>query len=316
MNIGPTEYLNLPLDPLPDGLYINDHLNGFDINGHNDILCCFNESAKKQNRTYSITYHQIIDKQLLIDQYPNLQVNFSASFQKKMNFSHFANYNVHPQLTFKNFLCSFNGSSHVSRKLLASTIKKFNWWNSEYCSKNFVCTLDNLLGHVVDYVGKNEDFYCKFFDTSQEFLNTVYSFGHNRFAHNKNIYTLETKLTDSFIHVNSETMATSYQPFVTEKFLYSIVTRGLFLSYAQPGWHAHIDKYYGFKLYTKLFDYRFDSIENPVERLVELMTMISKFSNLSSDDWRDLYLLEQDTIEYNYDHYFSGGYLKCLKQHE
>jgi len=112
----------------------------------------------------------------------------------------------------------------------------------------------------------------------------------------------------------SETMATSYVPFVTEKFLYSVVTRGLFLSYAQPGWHAHVEKYYGFKRYTKLFDYQFDTIQNPVERLVELMSMISKFSILTIDDWKDLYLLEQETIEYNYDHYFSGSYLTKLKQ--
>ena len=111
-------------------------------------------------------------------------------------------------------------------------------------------------------------------------------------------------------------MATSYQPFVTEKFLYSIVTRGLFLSYAQPGWHAHIEKYYGFKLYTKLFDYKFDSITNPVERLVELMTMVGKFSHLTPHEWHDLYLLEQDNIEFNYDHYFSKNYLNELKKYE
>ena len=108
-------------------------------------------------------------------------------------------------------------------------------------------------------------------------------------------------------------MATSYYPFVTEKFLYSIVTRGLFLSYAPPGWHGHIEKYYGFKKYTKLFDYRFDTIQNPIERLIELISMISKFSTLSIHDWNDLYLMEQDAIEYNYNHYFSGDYLKHIK---
>ena len=135
-----------------------------------------------------------------------------------------------------------------------------------------------------------------------------------RFEHDKNIYNLENKLTQSFLHIVSETMATSYYPFLTEKFLYSIVTRGLFLTYAQPGWHAHIEKYYGFKLYTKLFDYRFDSITNPVKRLIELMTMIGKFSKLTTDEWHGLYLLESDSIEYNYDHYFSKSYLKSLKQ--
>lgn len=110
-------------------------------------------------------------------------------------------------------------------------------------------------------------------------------------------------------------MATSYYPFVTEKFLYSVVTRGLFLAYAHPGWHEHLEKYYGFKRYTKLFDYTFDTIQNPVKRLVELMTMISKFSFLSSDDWRDLYLLQQDEVEFNYDHYMSKAYMKDLHQY-
>jgi hypothetical protein len=44
--------------------------------------------------------------------------------------------------------------------------------------------------------------------------------------------------------------------------------------------------------------------------------MISKFSVLSKDDWHDLYLLQQDEIEYNYDHYFSGNYLTHLKTYE
>jgi hypothetical protein len=183
--------------------------------------------------------------------------------------------------------------------------------------------LDALDGHIIDYCQDRNRFYRKFFISDDSdtdvFYKTIYSFGHrfipNQFDHATNIYTLENKLTTSFLKIVGETFATSYYPFVTEKFLYSIITRGLFLSYAQPGWHQHIEKYYGFKLYTKLFDYRFDSINNPVERLVELMTMISKFSKLSNDELYDIYLMEFDAIEYNYDHYFSGRYLEHLKEH-
>ena len=46
------------------------------------------------------------------------------------------------------------------------------------------------------------------------------------------------------------------------------------------------------------------------------MSMVSKFSNLSIADWHDLYLIEQDTIEYNYEHYFSGNYLKILELYD
>jgi hypothetical protein len=103
-------------------------------------------------------------------------------------------------------------------------------------------------------------------------------------------------------------MATSAYPLISEKCFYSIVTRGLFVAYAQPNWHAFLEKYYGFRLYHKLFDYKFDSIVNPVERLLELVTMLCKFKSLSTSDWRDLYELEKDSIEYNYDQYFSGRY--------
>lgn len=316
MNVfGPSRYQQLIDGSPPDNFWLEDHLGGFDTFGVNQLLTDLNVKARQQNKIYNITYHQILSPDLL-KQYPNLKIKFSPEFQQELNLSHFKNYNIHPDLSFKNFVCSFNGTPHVSRKLLVSIIKKFGWWNNTYCSKNFVYSLENIVGHLTDYVGERERFYSKFFEVSPEFTNCVYSFGHERFAHARNIYNLESKLTDSFLHLNSETMATNCQVFITEKFTYSIVTRGLFLSYAQPGWHNHLEKYYGFKRYTKLFDYQFDTIQNPVERLVELMCMISKFSILSPDEWRDLYLIEQDTIEYNYDHYFSGKYLEHLKKYE
>ena len=295
---------------LTSSLSIIDHMWGFNI----DLTCVLLDTLTAKNYVKKI-YTQYITSDFKHN-YPTLDISFSADLQNNINLKHFAKYNIHPRNDFNNFICSFNGSEHVSRKLLVAALHKFNYFNPKVCSKNMQFTTGVLSGHIKYYVGSDSDFYDKFFSQDTEFLNTLFSFGHVRFDHKKNIYNLEQKLTQSFLHIVSETMATSYVPFVTEKFLYSIVTRGLFLSYAQPGWHTHIEKYYGFKLYRKLFDYKFDSIANPVERLIELMSMISKFSMLSTDDWRDLYLLEQETIEYNYNHYFSGDYLTCLEKYE
>ena len=44
-------------------------------------------------------------------------------------------------------------------------------------------------------------------------------------------------------------------------------------------------------------------------------SMLSKFEKLSKLDWHDLYLLEQETIEYNYDWFMSKKYLEKLKTH-
>ena len=300
--------------PLPESFTLQDHIFGHSPDMTNSVLDHLNIVAGKQGKKLQLDYHSILDR-TVTSHYPNLQINFDAEFQNRINLAEFADYNMHPEIEFKNFVCSFNGSPHVSRKLLVSIIKKLGWFTPEYCSKNFQFALTNIDGHLNDVLSSDRQrFYSKFFLTSDEFCQQKYSFGHVRFDHKNNIYNLEEKLTQSFLHIVSETAATSYYPFVTEKFLYSIVTRGLFLSYAQPGWHKHIEQYYGFKPYTRLFDYKFDSITNPVERLVELMCMISKFSKLSVDDWNDLYLLEQDTIEYNYNHYFGKNYLTMLKQ--
>ena len=292
---------------------LKDHIGGFNSN-------LFNYTLDNINKTYpdlkTVIAEYIFDDRIK-SQYPGVKFLYSYESDKAM-FESLAEYNIHPHPTFQNFVCSFNGSPHVSRKLLVSILQRFGYFNPEYSSKNFSYSTDILDGHISDYVPEQTGLYRKFFisDNSEDFFQTVNSFGHVQFEHNKNIYNLENKLTESFLHIVSETVATSYVPFVTEKFLYSIVTRGLFLSYAQPGWHAHIEKYYGFKLYTKLFDYKFDSITNPVERLVELMTMVGKFSHLTPHEWHDLYLLEQDNIEFNYDHYFSKNYLNELKKYE
>lgn len=300
-------------DSLPADFFLMDHIGGFRKDGSNQLF----DLLSSQSRRFNITYHQILSPGVQ-HRYPGLNLKFSPEMQDSLNMRALSNYKQHPYINIQHFLCSFNGTPHVSRKLLVALLFKFGWFDLETCSKNFVFDTDTLDGHISYYTDEIQPrLVRKFFigELSGSFFQQINSFDYARFDHISNIYALEHKLTTSFLHLVSETLATSYQPFVTEKFLYSVSTRGLFLAYAQPGWHDHLERYYGFKKYCRLFDYRFDTIQNPIERLLALMTMISKFSMLSSDDWKDLYLMESDTIEYNYDHYFSHGYLKFMQKH-
>lgn len=304
------------IDNLPSEIYLLDHIGGFNSDGTNDLLDRLQTYAKENHNLFSVDFCQILEDGIK-NKYPLLNLKFRFDLQYRKVWQPFSHYNQHPELTFEHFLCSFNGGAHVSRKLLTAVLDRFGWFFPETCTKNFTYSADMLDGHLIDFLDENQHRICKKFfigKGSQNFFEKIYSFGHVRFDHKKNIYNLEKKLTSSFLHIVSETLATSYYPFVTEKFLYSVVTRGLFLAYAQPGWHDHLERYYGFQKYNKIFDYRFDTIQNPVERLVKLMSMIAKFSVLSSDDWRDLYEMESDTIEHNYDHYFSKNYVKHLEQ--
>lgn len=301
---------------LPGKFSTGDHLGGFDQNLHNVYLARLNHYASLHDRQYQILTEQIFPAELT-RRYPCLDIRFDLGiFEKYSQWNKFELYTTHPEQTFQNFLCSFNGGPHVSRKLLVSVLHRMGWFCPDTCSKNFVFSADVLDGHISDLCLQRSRFYRRFFigEKSEDFFQTRYSFGHLHCEHDRNIHNLDSKITRSFLHVVSESMSTSYHPFVTEKFLYSVVTRGLFVAYAQPGWHDYLERCYGFKKYNNIFDYDFDSIVNPLDRLLALMSMISKFSVLSTDDWRDLYEMESETIEHNYDWYFTKQYIRHIEQ--
>jgi hypothetical protein len=298
------------LTTIPNEIWIGDHCNGFLPDRTNAV---FNYVSAMAKQPTTVHYCQVFDESVK-SKYPNL--NFKFRMFNPM-WQAFENYTAKPDHEFKNFVCSFNGSPHASRKLLTAGLHKFGWFNPTYCSKNFIASRNEIDGEIQNHCpAELEPIYRKFIlsdrPDADQFYNTSSGFGFVRQDHGSNVKGLQNKLTQSFVHVVSETVGHSYYPYVTEKFLYSVVTRGLFVAYTQPGWHKHLAQYYGFKPYTRLFNYTFDSIESPVVRLVELFSMLSKFSKLSEYDCHDLYLMEQDTINYNYNHYFTKGYLKVL----
>jgi len=303
----------IALPDISDTVYLGDHLDGFNANLDNAALIYLDSVAQTRGSNILVWYHQIDDGRLT-QRYPHLRFKYDHRSHYTM-FS-LSEYHIHPDLSYQNFICSFNITDHVSRKLLVAALHRMGWFNFNFCSKGFACSVDEVDGHIKDYVGDEDHLYRKFLigpDTHNFFQSTNMFKYQNKFDLD-NMSRVENKLTQSFVHVVAETMGTSYYPFVTEKFLQSIATRGLFVCYAQPGWHQHVEKYYGFKPYSRLFDYSFDTISNPIHRLLAMLSMLAKFSVLTPAEWHDLYLLEQDTIEYNYNHYFSGEWIRHTSQ--
>lgn len=310
----------IDLASLPDKFGLRDHLGGFDKGNRNLVLDRINDYAQAKNKYYDIYYHNVLP-QTVYESYSNLNLHFSSELQQTESFSHFSDFEPTNTLKdFKNFVCSFNGSEHVARQLLTSALYKFGWFDSNYSTKNFHTSVDQIDGNIIAQFDSEVDerFYRKFIlangNTADIFYQSIYTMDYARFDHKHNLNILLDKINQSFVQIVSETMATSYVPFVTEKFLYPVIGKSLWVGYSQPGWHKHLSDIYGFKLYTVLFNYNFDSIINPIVRLVELMEMLSKFSCLTPDEWHDLYLLEADTIEFNYDWYMSKQYLIQLEK--
>lgn len=300
-----------------DEIQIADHMNGFSKNYTNSIL----DKIKDYN---IIIWTQYIVNNQIRENYPNLTFKFSTNIPTAPPYDSIQTLaELNTQKSFKNFVCSFNGTNHVSRQFLISALYKNSWFDKQYNSKNFIMLTDEIDGNISSFFENNEQerFYRKFIiDESlaaAEFYKSIINFNYVSNDHTShNMYHLIDKLNSSFMCIVSETMGTSYYPWVSEKVWQPIMSKSLWAAYAQPGYHAYLSTHFGFKLYTKIFDYKFDIIENPVIRLVELITMLSKFKKLSLLDWHDLYLIEQDTIEFNHYHFFSNGHVTKLGNYE
>ena len=306
-------YLYLPLQ-----FILHDHVNGFDQHLNVKTLEFLDTAAKKLNRHYKITYHQLLPVQ--VSKYTNLTFTFDPTLHNMYNLGLHLGSNevvVENPGKFDNFICSLNGFPHQSRQLLVSALNKFGWFNSDYSTKTFALRYDHIVDLIKEYLPVDEqELYIKLLIGNTEnsaFYGSIVNFYYYQRNENvaENLRLIAHRMQPSFINIVAETMGTSYWPFVTEKFLEPIITKNIWLTYGQPGHNQQVRDMYGFKSFD-LFDYSFDSEPNPVKRLYQLMDMLRKYGSLTTAEWHDLYLLEKDTVDYNYDHYFSGDYYKTL----
>ena len=301
-------------DSLSKTIYVVDHFYGVNQNYRN----VFFDKLKGQ---HTVILDTIIRDEVKAN-YPNLDFRFSADGCDKL-LNHLSEYRYRGTGNIKNFLCSFNLSPHISRQLLVALLYNYGFFTKEYCTKNWITDNDTLGGIVMNLLNNNkeEELYNKFFRCDETFNRKKFVFAENLIegqdlylGHHKNLQAFESKISQSFLNLIGETLSESYNPFMSEKAFNSIVTRGIFLMFGQPGWYNFYEKNLGFKLHNDLFDYSFDKIENPVKRLIKIFETISKFSILNVNDLQDLYYTQKDILEYNYNHYFSKDYLKLMKQ--
>lgn len=299
-------------------------------NGGDELLDAIEKYAIEHNRNFELHSWQFLPDELK-NRYTRIKFVIDRElFLDVCNWKQFNGYLEHPPLDYQNFACSFNGDRQIGRMLLTSALNRYGWFNPEYCSKNFTIDPDELHGSIMQIAPDKGEAYSRILvkDSDLDFFNSVYSINFvkpedmvrgvngrwmNAFdRHKYNIDKLANKITKCFVNIVSETRATSNIPAPTEKPLYSVLTRGLFVGYASPGWHQYLEEMHGFKRFTKIFDYSFDYIRCPIERLFALLGMLNRYANLSMSDLRDLYEIEKDTIEHNYDMFVSGEYIKYI----
>lgn len=275
------EPLQNPAKLISDNTYlIIDHLYGIESNFRNKILDTIPAG--------SVVYTEYIFSQQVKEQYPNLDLRFTAynAIIGKHVFDaiDYVNTATHVDMPITNFVCSFNRARQPLKEWVLAKLHQLGWLNTDYCSKHFALA-DTIDGMQVD----------------PEFRDAIYKINYNacNWDHKHHIPVLVPLIQQNFINIVSETQAHTYHPFWTEKFIYPIAAKTLWVASAAAGYHKFIEQYLGFRLY-KTFDYSFDTITDHYERHRAMIKMLEPFSKLSTSEWEEIRNAEHETIEYNY----------------
>jgi hypothetical protein len=297
----------------PNTVREHDHLGGFDPSFENSILQSFAPGTT--------VYTEYLLDDTVKCKYPNLTLKFDAKLMIRQNhFVTFKNYATQLGNTVAsqrvNFLCCFNLSGHVGRIWLVSWLHELGWFDDNFCSKHFKILDSQPLRELYSkYIGNDYDTAIR--QTAREHGSSkIIKFGNDsemHLRHIDNLPVLEDKNKKSFVNLVSETMPTNVVPFPTEKFLYPIVYKTLWVAYAAPGYHAFVYEKLGFRKY-QCFDYSFDQETDPIERLGKITHMLTKFSKMLPAEWEQIYDQEKETIKFNFEHVASGAFIRQLEQ--
>lgn len=276
---------------------LTDHFGSFDAHNRNQIL--------DQLPAGSTCYSEYIFPDAVKAAYPNIELKFSALMflhgNSIFNVSNAAANLEHGPLEFKNFICSFNRSDQKTRHWLLAALNNLGWLNPRYVSKHFELDLQQISLAGMDVDSIDPDFIKKTF---------IFDFT-DPTDHVHNMAALSPLIQDSFVNLVTESMIDSNVPFPTEKFLYPIANKRLWLAFAPPNYHKMINQVFKLELYP-CFDYYFDSIFDPVQRMKAMLGMLEPYSRMSRKEWKDLYIKFQPIIEYNYNQLANFDFFRTI----
>jgi hypothetical protein len=70
---------------------------------------------------------------------------------------------------------------------------------------------------------------------------------------------------------------------------------------------------YGFKTFSNLWDESYDDEKDDVIRLERIASLLRSLDELSVEGKQELFNAAQEIIEYNYKHFYNGGFEKALE---
>lgn len=116
---------------------------------------------------------------------------------------------------------------------------------------------------------------------------------------------------DSVVYVPTETVYFGRRLHITEKTFKAIALEMPFVLVAPAGSLEYMREY-GFKTFGEIFDESYDSETDDVKRIERVVKLLKDIDSLSLREKQQLHRLCLPIVEYNYDHFYNGGFDRKL----
>lgn len=116
---------------------------------------------------------------------------------------------------------------------------------------------------------------------------------------------------DCLLYLVNETIAKGRKLHLTEKSFKPICLKMPFIIVGTCGSLRHL-RSYGFKTFSHLWDESYDEEVNDIQRLEKIVLTLQALDALPVEEKQRLFNLAQEVVEYNYNHFYNGGFEKVL----
>jgi hypothetical protein len=116
---------------------------------------------------------------------------------------------------------------------------------------------------------------------------------------------------DCLLYLVHETIAKGRKLHLTEKSFKPICLKMPFIIVGTCGSLRHL-RSYGFKTFSDIWDESYDDEKDDVIRLERITSLLRSLDELSVEGKQELFNAAQEIVEYNYKHFYGGGFEKAL----
>ena len=135
--------------------------------------------------------------------------------------------------------------------------------------------------------------------------------------HNAPMHSYKLSLFDqcsrSLLYLVTETVATGRRLHLTEKTFKPICLRMPFIIVGTQGSLKYL-RSYGFRTFGDFWDESYDDETDDELRLEKIANLLKSLDSMSPEKKTELYKEMISTVEYNFDHFYSGGFEQKLWQ--